>query len=81
MTDRKIGDNHNNNNFTNCNSNNNKNYNTTNIKKTKIKETEMKKYFQNFKRTNSANAIGLSDKNTTSILKNCTFNNYKKCSH
>ena len=45
----------------------------------KLKQNEMKKYFQHFKRTNSAHAIGIS--NTNDILKNCTFNNYKKGSH
>ena len=50
-----------------------------------LKQTEMKKYFQHFKRTNSAHAIGISSHNNNNnndiILKNCTFNNYKKCSH
>jgi hypothetical protein len=50
-----------------------------------LKQTEMKKYYQHFKRTNSAHAIGISshnnNNNTDIILKNCTFNNYKKCSH
>lgn len=48
-----------------------------------LKQTEMKKYFQHFKRTNSAHAIGISSHNNNNdiMLKNCTFNNYKKCSH
>ena len=52
-----------------------------------LKQTEMKKYFQHFKRTNSAHAIGIgissnnNNNNNDTMLKNCTFNNYKKGSH